>query len=275
MNVKCPKCRFRFDVPASPGMRELQCNCPRCGIPFTYMVEENPAKDHLQNHHPGDPLYGNTNAYESDGRKETASYSDATSSPHQYAMGSGMSQTNPNKSSRTRNTFSFLTAQNTRKVPSVERPDTPQRKKFGCLRSTLLFLAVVLLGCVLLIRQCGSSKSYSTDNINIDRAADSNIETAPIPAQTPSYDEEAAAEKAPSWIQGNWHVETEYGGISLKIYGKQIAETSGGETSYGKYRYQNHHLYCDFGDNNVFVYRLVEETHQIDAGNGILMQKVD
>lgn len=92
---------------------------------------------------------------------------------------------------------------------------------------------------------------------------------------TPPYDERAAAERAPSWIQGNWHVDTDYGGISLKIYGDNIAETSGGETSYGHFKYQNHRLYCDFGDNSLFVYRLVEETRQIDAGNGVLMEKLD
>ena len=275
MNVKCPKCRFRFDVPASPGMKELQCNCPRCGIPFTYAVEENSTKDHLQSHHSNGDTHGNVNSNDLYGQKGDGSYSAAALSSRQSAMGNRQPQTTSSNSFRAQNSSPFQTSQDTSNISSVKSSSTSQIKKFGCLKGTLLFLAVVILSYVLLIRQCESSKSYSTENINIGQSADSNIETDATPIPTPSYDEEAATEKAPSWIQGNWHVETDYGGISLKIHGKQIAETSGGETSYGKYRYQNHHLYCDFGDNNVFIYRLVEETHQIDAGNGILMQKMD
>jgi phage FluMu protein Com len=275
MNVKCPKCRFRFDVPASPGMKELQCNCPRCGIPFTYVVEENPTKDHLQNHRSSEGSYRNANANDPHGQNGGSSYSNTSSSPHQSAMGSGQARTTLNNSSRAQHSSPFQTARDTSKISFTENSNTPQRKKHGCLRSTLLLLAAVILTYVLLIRQCESSESYSTDNVNIGISTDSNIEDNSMPIPTPSYDEDAVGEKAPAWIQGNWHVETDYGGISLKIHGKMIAETSGGETSYGKYRYQNHHLYCDFGDNNVFVYRLVEATHQIDAGNGILMEKVN
>ena len=40
MKVKCPKCRYRFDLADAPGMQELQCNCPRCGMPFTFAVDD-------------------------------------------------------------------------------------------------------------------------------------------------------------------------------------------------------------------------------------------
>lgn len=39
MEVKCPKCRLRFDVAVPHGFTEVQCNCPRCGTPFTYKTE--------------------------------------------------------------------------------------------------------------------------------------------------------------------------------------------------------------------------------------------
>ena len=39
--------------------------------------------------------------------------------------------------------------------------------------------------------------------------------------------------------------------------------------------YHDDALYCDFGDDNVFVYRLYPHKHCIDAGNGILMEKVE
>lgn len=42
MKVKCPKCRLRFEVPITHGVKELSCVCERCGTPFTYeILEEN------------------------------------------------------------------------------------------------------------------------------------------------------------------------------------------------------------------------------------------
>lgn len=35
MEVKCPKCRYRYDTPVASGENEVACVCPRCGVPFT------------------------------------------------------------------------------------------------------------------------------------------------------------------------------------------------------------------------------------------------
>ena len=40
MEVKCPKCRFKYDTAVAPGITELACVCPRCGTPFSYVVTE-------------------------------------------------------------------------------------------------------------------------------------------------------------------------------------------------------------------------------------------
>ena len=40
MIVKCPKCRFKYETPVAPGVKELSCVCSRCGFPFTYAVPE-------------------------------------------------------------------------------------------------------------------------------------------------------------------------------------------------------------------------------------------
>lgn len=43
MEVKCPRCRYRFDMHKSPGVTMLQCFCPRCGQPFSYDIDTPPA----------------------------------------------------------------------------------------------------------------------------------------------------------------------------------------------------------------------------------------
>ena len=48
MIVKCPKCRLRFEMPVTHGIKELSCVCERCGTPFTYEIPEEDHEDSSQ-----------------------------------------------------------------------------------------------------------------------------------------------------------------------------------------------------------------------------------
>ena len=51
MQVKCPKCRFRYDTPVAAGITEIACVCPRCGTPFAHTITDDdlsqPSSDSL------------------------------------------------------------------------------------------------------------------------------------------------------------------------------------------------------------------------------------
>ena len=40
LEVKCKRCRFRYEVEIGLGQKELDCVCPRCGTPFKYVVPD-------------------------------------------------------------------------------------------------------------------------------------------------------------------------------------------------------------------------------------------
>ena len=40
MEIKCPKCRFRYEEQETPGITEMACVCPRCGTPFIHKIED-------------------------------------------------------------------------------------------------------------------------------------------------------------------------------------------------------------------------------------------
>ena len=40
IEVKCPKCRFRFDTEVHRGATEVTTACPRCGFPFSHILDE-------------------------------------------------------------------------------------------------------------------------------------------------------------------------------------------------------------------------------------------
>lgn len=159
----------------------------------------------------------------------------------------------------------------------------PDGKKKGCwhrLWVALLFCAVVVL---LVVRYCDSQKQQVTHDMNVTDAP--NRQGAPrdfvalsdTDAVTDSLPDGVAEtdEQAPEWVEGLWHVDTDYGGITVTIDGKRIMETTDGETSKGTFFYHDDALYCDFGDDKVFVYKLYPDKQCIDAGNGIIMEKVE
>ncbi|MBM6994004.1 MAG: hypothetical protein I3J02_12220 [Prevotella sp.] len=268
-------------------MTELQCNCPRCGTPFTYTVEDtappSPNETSAQNtaepvpdgaaRVEKSPVTGRWTQHETSSDKGLGSVA-ADRTPSQSVSGRVPPPIPPHIYS-TQAKDEYRSRRNAydkqRDTSSMAR----RKKKGGCFKRFLVISACVVVVGVFMQQQCESSSSYNAETLGITETDRTHAPAEQIAIPAPSFDNHAARESAPSWIQGNWHVDTDYGGISLKIYGNNIAETSGGETSYGHYRYQNHWLYCDFGDNNVFVYRLVEETKQIDAGSGMLMRKID
>lgn len=155
------------------------------------------------------------------------------------------------------------------------------RAKRGCMIKALQ--AIILAGFIgWAVYYCsGSSKSYTSDSVELTNDSDAGYaasEEVDDAEPAPAYEDSTKDERAPEWIQGTWHVNTDYGGITLRIHGEQVAETSVGETVYGHYRYQNHRLYCDFGagdGNNDHVYTLKMDAKQIDAGAGLLMKKLE
>jgi hypothetical protein len=275
MNVKCPKCRLSFEVSASAGITELQCNCPRCGTPFTYRVDDEAVFNTVTSP-PGDGSPTDTVGTDMSSSISAANpASDAAGSTAASASQVVPPPVPPQVSAQA--TIPF-----TRTIPlrpgggaGAVPPPLPRRSS-GCLKYLLLTVGVILALFSFIVYQCGgSSKSYTTEDVTVIDAADSGAEAAPIAVADPAYDANAHHGKAPRWIQGNWHVDTGYGGITVKIWGDNIAETSGGETSYGRFKYQNQRLYCDFGVGNMFIYRLDEDRKVIDAGNGLIMKKIE
>jgi hypothetical protein len=163
--------------------------------------------------------------------------------------------------------------------PMTGNGNEQNQKRGGFFRSFFFLFFVILLVLVLTVRSCW--KSARTDRLDSSSLADDNTEYRldqehDVPSSHAEVDpfEEVHPGKAPSWIQGTWTYGTDYGVIKLTINDKKITESIGDETVSGTFYYENRRLVCDFGDpNNITIYRLDTERQQIDAGNGMLMEK--
>ena len=279
MEIKCPKCRFRYDMVAAPGMKALACVCPRCGMPFTFMVSEEDMTESTQASEVQE-----VTACDDGVRSSMKSAAIPQSSPSK-ASSVDVSHSNISKPT----TVDILNRPNVAPInPSyhiVNRGIMPpldnnkiQPHKWTCLRSCLFIFVLILFLIVFLIHTCSQKNSYTSNDIDngpvIVNSCDSIAHVASSSEDTSKDEfEEVHPERAPEWIQGSWSVHTAYGLITITIRGNHIAETEDGETSYGTYYYQDHNLHCDFQHGSVMIFKLDEKNQRIDAGKGLLMDK--
>ena len=276
MQVKCPKCRFRYDITAPNGMSEIACVCPRCGQPFTYLMED--AADQQTEL--------STSNQDAVVEESTSDVPAAQTDTPTDTSAVGATRTTTKRPSGSSENLSWQ-RMNTPRDNAVRRNHPPttgtgneqNQKRGGFFRSCFFLFFVILLVLVLTVRSCW--KSARTDRLYSSSLADDNTEYRldqehDVPSSHAEVDpfEEVHPGKAPSWIQGTWTYGTDYGVIKLTINDKKITESIGDETVSGTFYYENRRLVCDFGDpNNITIYRLDTERQQIDAGNGMLMEK--
>lgn len=276
MQVKCPKCRFRYDITAPSGMTEIACVCPRCGQPFTYLMED--AADQQT-----EPSTSNQDAVV---EESTSDVPAAQTDTPTNTSAVGATRTTTKRPAGSSENLSWQ-RMNTPRDNAVRKNHSPMtgngneqnQKRGGFFRSCFFLFFVILLVLVLTVRSCW--KSARTDRLDSSSLADDNTEyrldqehdVSSSHAEVDPF-EEIHPGKAPSWIQGTWTYGTDYGVIKLTINDKKITESIGDETVSGTFYYENRRLVCDFGDpNNITIYRLDTERQQIDAGNGMLMEK--
>ncbi len=276
MQVKCPKCRFRYDITAPSGMTEIACVCPRCGLPFTYLME-NAADERPERSPSGKDAAGG-------GATGDALAARAGTSTGTHAAGEMGSSTESPAGSPENLSWQRADARPDRPDgayrPTVSGTFNKQnRKRRRPFRSCLFLFFVILLVLALAVRSC--RKLAHTGRLDGPALTDyppyyHHAKTHDAPDSQADADpfEETHPGKAPSWIQGTWTYETEYGVIKLTVNGKKITESIGGKTVSGTFRYENRRLVCDFGDpDNITFYRLDTDRQQIDAGDGMLMEK--
>lgn len=268
MLVKCPKCRYRFETVANEGLTELQCVCPRCGTPFTYRIEteEENTEDHATYNNVGTSAAGVRDAVEASHPQESenAPWHSSVS----VAKADDLEPLQSNESEERMSPPPFVPRKLSRSAFFADLFHQMSKRR-------LIAVGIAVVVVVVFIGQCffGGEQEQTmgvaddNDTSQVEGMSYNDGQTA-IP-----YDDKQPEETPPSWVQGTWKVETDYGGITVRIHGRHISETSAGETSRGTFRCQNHRLYCDFGDGETFVYRLDMEQRRIDAGSGLLMKK--
>lgn len=284
MEVRCPKCRLKFEVTATAGMKELLCVCPRCGNPFTYKVpadreQEGVLVDQAPSTADVRPVDTGSSAQVQEPTPPPAWESPTPVKPSSTQAGPIPPPYHPRS-------IQHVSREEGKERMGQIPPSSfgvkgsravSQRKNRGCcLKGCLIAALVVLALMVFAFKGCDNDTVYH-GNGNVDSEGQDTTHQLGTEIDRLSEDDfvKVHDEKTPDWIQGTWVVETDYGDITVKIRGKHISETSADKTIHGTYYYENQQLNCDYGDGSFFIYKVDVDGKRIDAGDGMYMHKVN
>lgn len=258
MLVKCPKCRLQFEMPVTPGAKELSCVCERCGTPFAYEVPE---------------------GYQEDSQRTNQLSTPSTSPPayHNRQQQRRVTKDRPPISYEDEELFDDS------QEPMPNAPYSRQyssSRRNGCLQRFYVLFILSLIIFVFVIRRCYIDRSYNNDSVGgkemPKEVVEDNLSEA-IHHEMHDVDEFEVVrpENPPSWLQGNWSVETSEGSINVFIKGNRISETFDGKTERGTFYYSKGIIYCDFGKGEEATRRLDLGHQRLEAGGGLWMEKSD
>lgn len=256
MEIKCPKCRFRFDEDIPDFINEHSCVCPRCGTPFAYIRTE----------------YANGENSERDTKDENATpVSDGETDRHpdinERSTDSYKEKSNIPDVNRRQNVYvsERVNVNDNHKAPiqHVYR-NTPLTLSAGI---AIVVIVAVIVGFIIQQSQDSTPEGDLYNNSNYV----TDVSSTPDKGDT---EHSGDSGNMPEWIEGRWMYRAEFFDIIIDIYGDSIIENECGHTSAGTYTYKNGKLICDFGNKSTFIYHLNFTEEAIDCGNGLIMRKV-
>lgn len=289
MKVKCPKCRLRFDVYAAPGISEVQCNCPRCGTPFTYnAATESPAANEHGDETPtsgndkqkagNESLGGSGVAYDSrpNGGKaeETAPHDNAPHDSSHHANG-------------------FYEYRHGRADNGFAPPRHSNRHALTFAAGVVGALAVAaiiafaadrlvghftdgdeaLMEQLAVIPDTTAADSASAGNAATIKKAKKTVPAAKTKETKKAAKEAVAPSALPAWVRGRWHIMTDNNVISIRISGNHIRVSDFYHTNTGSVALSGNTLVCRFRDGRTFTYSLDMRNHRIIDGHGTVLER--
>lgn len=294
MQVKCPKCRLRFDVPAPEGITEVQCNCPRCGTPFTY-IATNPAADHQspaateKKEEEKPTTEASPEAKPTQSQADTKPEADGSPAATPYE-----SHANADKKVETAAMGKTEEPAHTHspRPQTHELPETQflRHRQGTSLRGVLFAVAiiVVMIGAAALVVKGVDSFMTKMDSgayMPTSVADSDSTTTAKEKEKTTAKAEalrktrkaeskeraEAQKEDIPAWLQGRWEVNGGQTDLTMRISGTRITVSDAFHTTHGHITYSNGRITCHLTDGRIFVYIADTHRHHIIAGDGTVM----
>lgn len=232
MEIKCPKCRYKFEETIAPGINEKACVCPRCGTPFIFKAETDDNGTHADDSthtpqgtvqhssdtwHTQDDVYGavgDAAQQLQDGDNGNAFLNNGNVSNN------GNNSNNGNKQAA--NTYADLQRQLKTKDQLKDKAQK-SATRWRNLRRTIFIIAAILFVVFTLINHF-MQKNYSSPEEKDD--ATTFVETNVDNSKTVEEESKIIDDKD-RWIEGSWSTTDPNAEFTFSIRGNQISITDG------------------------------------------------
>ena len=265
MEVKCPKCRYRYEAEAPSGVTEVACVCPRCGLPFSYVIPREEPSLAPDGHIPSSVV--GSDALQPDLQKGPNSTIDKAQSQAEKGLTASLKGLN-------RDAAKHLAGSQPTHVYPFNGPVIRRRRGRCSCTGCLLALAIIVFVAVIALRGCGEERSYTGEGVTQGQVASAFLKNAK------AIDKDAKAEDArpvPAWVFGTWQQKSMAGVLEIRVAGRWVRRTLGKKTLHGTFFYTPGQLNCRFYEDRKWVkkwYKLDEGLRRILTEKGFKMKKV-
>ena len=264
VEVKCPKCRYRFLAQAVAGETALACVCERCGTPFTFQLSA-PAVP------PPIPPSAKASAPEDAQRTIPDAAPKVTPPPY--------TPTPPPIPHEHGGTIAAVATRQQDRKDFEAAALHPDRKVGGCAKGCIIVFVVVLLlvgvGMYRLIHFFSSDSQYEESPTVTAVAATHTSPTTADEEEGEKDDFVEMREEPPSWLQGMWHGKAPYGDISMSIdvENKMLSITVGSrQPKSGSFYYEQGKLHCEYKDGSQKTYIVDNDKRCVVTGDGVELE---
>ena len=260
IELKCPKCRFKFVEHFHSGLTELSCVCPRCGTPFAYTLTEQDIDTSLRQ---SEVAEGGPNGLNE--HKDTACGDNISLNNNQQKD----SRSNEIKSVHLHSNNSIEQPQNEESrhqsppYQTIFTQKAQRKSRHSCLGIIigLAFIAIIVVWVLSKIVERLERKGEPEIVTQIYYTAKGNNaveKDEKVIDDTVAVDsfKEIHPEVIPEWLNGTWVTETDYGEVFLHIEGNNITERTQKGVSRGTFFYNDGTLYCSFPENTSMTYKV-------------------
>lgn len=266
VEVKCPKCRYRFLVAATFGESQLSCVCERCGTPFTFQLdrpeEEAPVSSPSSSSSAVVPPPIPPSADDHAGKGET---SVPPPVPPAYQRESVIGA-------------QAALRQERRQFEDAARHPDQQVGGWakGCIIAFVALVLAIGYGGYRLIHHFSGDRfrdqaSIETPRNPISSSGDDTADTMSAKGDEDQF-EEIHQQDPPGWIEGSWYGTASYGEITMRldIDQRQLSISVGSKpVKSGSFYYKDGVLNCDYNDGSTKQYTVNAARHAIVTGDGV------
>ena len=217
MEIKCPKCRFKFEEDIAFGITEKACVCPRCGTPFIFKTTDEETEGNRQI---GDGvIYDNAN---DDSVADGPDMSQGTSAMNKQTVTSHHTANALPLNGNTTNSYDDLQKQLSTKS-RLQKKAAQKHIDWKAVRRSIVIVAAIIFVLTSVVTHC-VQKNY--DDID-EKDDDVTFVETNADNTTSMEDESKIISDENKWIEGSWSTKSDKVEFTFSIRGNQISITDG------------------------------------------------